>query len=64
MADDLGMEVGEMVLVNKTPDGASVVIKMMTNTTVSPTKAKKEFKEWLKTFMDENGEILDELVIR
>lgn len=59
----LNLKKGQKVYVNQTPDGEAVVIKKMKRLQ-NKKDANKEFEKWLKVFMKENGEILDELAVR
>jgi len=66
MAREMGFKVGRKVVMEKTADGRGVVIKRADEGTQKPSKAKanEEFQSWLTQFMEENGEILDELALR
>lgn len=61
MAKELGLSKGSKVVVDTTPDGEALVVRKATK---SKQAAQKEFKQWLKVFMKENGAILDELAVR
>jgi len=66
MAREMGFKVGRKVIMEKTPDGRGVVILRADEGVRKPSKAKvdAEFQSWLTQFMEENGEILDELALR
>ena len=66
LARELGLRVGHKVVMEKTPDGAGLVIKRADEGAPrkSKTKTDAEFQAWLDVFMKENGEILDELAHR
>jgi len=66
MAREMGFSVGRKVIMEKTPDGRGVVIKRADESLRKPpkTKADAQFQSWLTQFMEENGEILDELALR
>ena len=59
--NDLNLKVGEKVTVDKLDD-MTVVIKKTSPS--KKAKASTHFASWLKSFMNENGEILDELAER
>lgn len=63
---DLKIKPGQKVFVDKSPDGAAIVIKKAAPTINKNKKSSvsAEFQKWLDTFMKENGEILDELAVR
>ena len=58
---DLKIKTGDKVVVEKTSDDTVTIKKAHTP---KKTKSKSDFNKWLNTFMDENGEILDELAER
>ena len=60
---ETGIKVGDKVILERVGSGF-VVKKADIEKDKGEKKAKKEFKKWLDTFMDENGEILDELAVR
>ncbi len=57
----LGFSVGQKIFVDKIDD-QTVVIKKADK--IQSTVAGGEFDKWLKVFLKENGEILDELAER
>jgi antitoxin component of MazEF toxin-antitoxin module len=63
---DLSLKKGAKVVVDRVPNGEAFVVRKVSQLakSVSSTEAKKEFDKWLKVFMKENGEILDELAVR
>lgn len=67
IARDMNIRVGHKVVVDRSPDGESVMIKR-SQKTAYPKKGSRasqvEFQKWLSEFMPENGEILDELATR
>ncbi len=50
--------------VNVTEEEGGIMIKKIETKKKVMTKADKDFQKWLDVFMEENGEILDELAIR
>lgn len=65
LMQELKLKKGEKVLVEKAGDD-TIIIKKKTRIPASTAKsaAEVEFKKWLDIFMEENGEILDELAVR
>jgi putative addiction module antidote len=59
---DLDLSVGSKVTVEKTSNEAITIKKTSPRKTMSNTD--KDFQKWLKVFMKENGEALDELAER
>lgn len=59
---EMQFKTGDQVIVEKVDEDTIVVKKSSSKTKKSASKA--EFHKWLKVFMDENGEILDELAQR
>lgn len=57
---NMPFKTGQKVLVEKA-DEETIIIKKASS---SPKKSDTEFKKWLDIFMEENGEILDELAER
>jgi antitoxin component of MazEF toxin-antitoxin module len=66
LAQELGLRVGHKVVMQKTSDGAGLVITRADEGKKHPSTAEsdQEFQQWLDVFMKENGEILDELAHR
>lgn len=64
LAKEVGIKPGGKVELTKSSDGESVVISKAKKPEKKATQAKADHEKWLKTFMEENGEILDELAIR
>ncbi len=64
---DIGIKKGQKITITKTSDGDALLIqkadKAATQYKKSP-KVSAEFQKWLDTFIEENGEILDELAVR
>ena len=54
---------GEELEVERVPDAEAVLVYPVNKKTKS-TGVTAEFKRWLKGFLDENAEILDELAKR
>ncbi len=61
LAQKANIKPGDRVELEGTANG--IAIKKIENK-ATKTKSDKDFKKWLDIFMDENGEILDELAIR
>ncbi len=62
---EFNLRAGNKVIVDKSTQNASIVVKAASQPVVKPQKtADKEFKKWLDVFEAENGEILDELALR
>ncbi len=62
---DLDLKTGDQVFVEKISGSNALVIKKYQPENPQNTKTSQaEFKKWLKVFMKENGEILDELALR
>lgn len=66
LAKELGFRVGHKVVMDKTSDGEGLVI---TRAEALPEKKKSsrvsaEFDKWLKTVIEEDKEIIDELALR
>lgn len=67
LLQDFGLKKGKKVVVSKSPDGEAIMIvpaKKVSQKTNSTSTSDAEFQKWLKIFMAENGEILDELATR
>ena len=67
IARDFKLEVGHQVVVDPSADGETIVVKPVkkTDKTAKGNRASDvEFQKWLNEFMEENGEILDELATR
>jgi len=67
IARDFKLDAGHQVVVDKSADGEAIVVKPVKKTGKTATQnraADKEFQKWLNEFMEENGEILDELATR
>ena len=60
LMQELNLRVGEKVVVAKSPLGDGMVIKK----SLAKADHAGELAAWFKTFIKENGEILDELAIR
>lgn len=60
---NMQLKTGDQVIVEKV-DEDTIVVKKSTSTKSKKSASKAEFQKWLKVFMDENGEILDELAQR
>ena len=54
---ELGLKKGEKVVVEKEKNKNSIMIKKVSG-------GKGDFKKWLDVFLQENGDILDELATR
>lgn len=65
LRQEMGLTIGETVTIQAV-DADSFVMKRVRKSKAKGSKAaaQKEFKEWLKIFMKENGELLDELAVR
>lgn len=63
MVDELGLEVGQKVVVDKIP-GEDGVIVTKSNSKVAKKRLAGELQKWLKGVLVEDKEILDELSIR
>jgi len=62
---DMNLKPGTKVAVDKVNDDVIVVKKISSKQSVNSRKqSDREFNRWLKIFMEENGEILDELAVR
>jgi virulence-associated protein VagC len=61
---EFDIKTGEKVELRKSSDGDSVVITKVKKEKKKATKTEVEHEKWLKIFMEENGEILDELALR
>jgi len=55
---ELNIKVGEKVMVEKSPTGNGLLVKK-TN-----SRADDDFKNWVKVFIKENKETLDDLALR
>ncbi len=66
LALELGFRVGHKVVMEKTLNGKGLVIMRADEGVIKTVKPKTdgEFQSWLTQFIEENGEILDELAIR
>lgn len=66
LAREVGLQIGHKVVMEKTPNGRGVIIMHADEVVKAPSKTKSgaEFQLWLSQFMEENGEILDELANR
>ena len=64
MPKNLGFKKGDKVVVEKAPDVDDVLVIKRAAVKSKTSTSDAEFKRWLKIFMDENGEILDELAQR
>lgn len=60
---ELGFKKGDRVIVEKASEN-EVLVKRVTSRKTKAAASKTEFDKWLKVFIDENGEILDELAER
>lgn len=60
---ELGFKKGDRVIVEKASEN-EVLVKKVNSKKTKATASKTEFDRWLKVFVDENGEILDELAER
>lgn len=60
---ELGFKKGDKVTVEKASEN-EVLVKKVNFKKTKATASKTEFDRWLKVFIDENGEILDELAQR
>jgi antitoxin component of MazEF toxin-antitoxin module len=65
-ADELGFRVGNNVVVEKSQDNTAIIIKQanIREKHISKKASDREFQKWLDVFMEEDGEILDELANR
>jgi antitoxin component of MazEF toxin-antitoxin module len=63
---DLGFHIGRKVIIEKAPDNTSILIKQSDdgNKKIKKSAADTEFRQWLNQFIEEDGEILDELANR
>jgi len=59
LMQQLNFQVGERVVVEKSPVGQGLVIKKS-----GQVKYADELGQWFKIFIKENGKILDELAVR
>jgi antitoxin component of MazEF toxin-antitoxin module len=57
---EIGVRVGEEVVVEKVPDGKAVIVTPVKDKT-RKTPVKGEFDRWFKMFLKENSGILDDL---
>ncbi|OGG11811.1 hypothetical protein A2Z00_03735 [Candidatus Gottesmanbacteria bacterium RBG_13_45_10] len=55
---------GQKVVVNQIPEMDAVLIRPANRETSSKKLSEKEFQSWLKSFMEEDGALLDELAHR
>ncbi|KKU56619.1 hypothetical protein A3H89_03085 [Candidatus Amesbacteria bacterium RIFCSPLOWO2_02_FULL_48_11] len=62
LLSDLKIHTGDKVTVEKTSDDTIIIKKAAPKT--KAVKSQADFEKWFKTFIDENGEILDELADR
>ena len=60
---ELGLKKGEKVVVEKEKNKNSIIIKKVSGGKAEKI-AKGDFKKWLDVFLQENGDILDELATR
>lgn len=60
---DVGIKVGQKVLVEKSSDNSAIVIRKPNGSVKANSKVKSEaeFEKWWKMFLEENGGILDDL---
>ena len=58
----LGLVRGDRVVVESIADDAVMIKKA--HARIKPTKSEAGFQKWLKVFLQENSEILDELANR
>ncbi|HCR35908.1 hypothetical protein A2130_00080 [Candidatus Woesebacteria bacterium GWC2_33_12] len=61
LADEYGYNQGLMVQVIPAGYGDDLIIKKVKKVNKSKSKISTEFKSWLKSTLDEDKEILDEL---
>ncbi|MEK7514091.1 MAG: AbrB/MazE/SpoVT family DNA-binding domain-containing protein [Patescibacteria group bacterium] len=59
LMQQLNFQVGEKVVVEKSPVGEGMLIKKS-----GQVKYTDELNQWFKVFIKENGKILDELAVR
>jgi AbrB family looped-hinge helix DNA binding protein len=63
LAKEINLKQGEKVIIDKMDDN-SIIIRRAKITKKNKTRAKADFEKWLKRFINENGEALDELAVR
>ena len=61
---EIGLKRGHKVLMERLGDTDNLVIITKPQKKVSKSAVSEEFQKWLSEFMEENGEILDELATR
>ena len=66
VAKDLNIRKGHKVFVDKSPEGDAIVIKHADKASAQKptTHTSREFNQWLDQFIQEDGELLDELASR
>lgn len=57
---EMGLKVGQKIVVEKVPDARKLIISPVERTGPK-TGVSREFKKWLKDFLEEDRELLDEL---
>lgn len=64
---ELGFGIGKKVVIDKAPDGESLIVKPVKTTHAKKSKysaTSKEFNEWLEHVIKEDAGIIDELAKR
>lgn len=66
LAAEVGLRIGDKIVMEKTPNGRGVVIMHVDEGVqkISKSKSDAEFQSWVDQFLEEDGEILDELANR
>lgn len=66
LGKELGFKLGQKVVVGKAGNGEVMVVKKAESSSVKDKKTgvNAEFKKWLRTAIEEDAEILDELAVR
>jgi antitoxin component of MazEF toxin-antitoxin module len=60
---ELGLKKGQEVIVDRLADTDAIIVTPK-NKASSPKLTEKEYKKWLTNFLEEDGDLLDELAVR
>lgn len=61
---ELGFKKGQKLIVEKSSDNEGIIVKPVSVSVKSHSKISKEFEKWLNSFLNEDGQLLDELATR
>jgi len=64
LASELNLRPGQKVTIDRSTTEEALIVKRPSAPQKSMKKSDKEFQRWLKLFLKENGDILDELALR